>query len=367
MVVLNYGTLVTIDTLQAIDAANIFEYGEDLLYQHIRDLLDIHNAQVRDMTTLLVEPTTERVARYGNQAVTAEMVEVDEFGAADVQKTAVVGHDIGWPLRKFQYALGWTRNYFEVKSVADLAKEYVAAQDADAKNVRRKILQALFHPTNNTAYQDRFIDGVTLPLRALINADGTTLPMDEYGNTFDGSTHTHYLARAGGTLAASDVTALVDTVVEHGVHGGEVVLYINKAQQAAVSAMALFDPFQKPLIEPGPGSTADVVAGGRVLNPYTVDDRPIGVWDGYVIVWTKPWMPANYLATIITGGRNPKVLRQRRRNVAGYGDFRLVGQHDHFPLRADHMEREFGVSVWNRVGAAVMYAGGTSYVEPTIA
>ena len=363
----NYGTLNLLDTLAAIDQANVMEYGEDKLYQHISDLLVMHNKHTREMIDLFVERTTEKVARYGNQAVGGEMVEVDEWGRVDVQKTAVTGHDIGWPLRSYQYGIGWTKKYFEIKAVADIAKEFVNAQTADVRNLRRQILTGLFRPTNNTSYIDRLDNQVTLPLRALINADGTTLPMNEYGTTFDGATHTHYLARAGGSLVAADITALVDTVVEHGVNGGQVLLYINKAQEAAISAMALFDAFQKPLIDPGPGSTADVAAGGRKLNPYNMDDRPIGVWDGYVIVWTKPWIPANYQVAFITGGANAKVLRMRRRPVAGYGEYRLVGEHDHFPLRAQHFEREFGVSAWNRTGAAILYSNGTSYVEPVIA
>lgn len=363
----NYGTLGLIDTLRTIDNANIFEYGEDRLYAHVRDLLVAHNAMTQDMLTNLVERTSDKIRRFGAGTVGGEMIEVDEYGVVDVQKTSVTGHDVGFPLRAYQYAIGWTRRYFEVKTVADIAKEFVAAQTADVRGIKRQLLRALFTPTNNLTYIDRLDNSVTLPIRALQNADSTAIPADQYGNTFDGSTHTHYLARAGGSLAASDITSLIDTLVEHGLSGGQqVILYINKAQEAAVEALSLFSPFQAPLIDPGPGSTANVVDGGRKLNPYTLDDRPIGVWDGYVMVWTKPWIPASYLLAFVTGGGD-RVLAMRTRPVQGYGDFRIVFDNEHFPLRAQHFEREFGVSVWNRTGAAVLYSGGTSYVAPTIA
>lgn len=362
----SYGTLQLLDTLATIDRDNVFEYGEDRLYEHIRDLLVAHNNMTQDILSFFVDYTTDNIRRFGAQPVSGEMIEVDEYGAADVQKTAVTGYDIGFPLRAYQYALGWTKRYFEVKTVADIAKEYVAAQQADIKNLKRRALQGLFRATNYT-FVDRLTNSQSLPVKALINADGTAIPYDEFGTSFDGSTHTHLVGRAGGSLAASDITALVDNIVEHGVNGGEVILFINTAQEAAVRAFTSnFDAFQAPMISPGGGSTADVVLGGRKDTPYRVDDRPIGVWDGYVMVWTKPWMPANYILALLVGGNNEKVLAYRTRPIAGYANYRLVGEHDHFPLRANWFEREFGVGVWNRMSAGILYIGGTSYVQPTI-
>lgn len=362
----NYGTLQLLDTLAVIDKDNVFTYGEDRLYQHIRDLLDAHNRMTQDVLGFLADPTNDNIRRYGAQPVSGEMVEVDEYGAADVQKTAVVGYDVGFPLRAYQYALGWTKRYFEIKTVADIAKEYVAAQQADVKNLKRRALQAFFRATNYS-FIDRLTNSQTLPVKALTNADGTAIPYDEFGNSFDGSTHTHLVGAASGTLAAADITALVDNLVEHGVNGGQVVLFVNTAQEAAIRGFTSnFDPFQAPLLSPGGGSTADVVAGGQKDNPYRIDDRPIGIWDGFVMVWTKPWIPASYIVALLVGGTNEDVLALRTRPVLGYGSYRLVGQFDNFPLRATHFEREFGVGVWNRLAAAILYTGGTSYVQPTI-
>ena len=270
------------------------------------------------------------------------------------------------PLRDYQYALGWTRKYFETHTVADMAIQLSTAQTADVKGIKRRILEALFRATNYT-FVDRLDNSQDLPVKALMNADGTAIPIDQYGTTFNGATHTHLVGRAGGALAASDLTALVDNVVEHGVGGGRVVLYMNQANEAAVRAFtANFDSFQAPMISPGPGSTADVVDGGRRDDPYQIDDKPIGIWDGYVVVWIKPWMPANYFMAILEGGNagNGPVLRYRYRGLNGYGTLRMVADHDHFPLRARHTEREFGVGVWNRLGAAILYSGNTSYAAP---
>lgn len=365
---IRYGTLQLLDTLQSQDTANVMEYGEDRLYEHIRDLLDAYNAATNDVLGMFVERTTTRVARFGADSLEGDMVEVDEWGAADVQKAPqLTGYDIGWPLRPYQYAVGWTRKYFELKSPSDVARDLVNAQTADTKNLKRQALRALFRATNYN-FTDRGVDSITLPVKALINADSTDIPMDEFGTTFDGSTHTHLVGRAGGALAAADITALVTNVAEHGVGGGQVNLYINSANEAAVRAFSSnFDGFQAPLISPGPGSTADVVDGGRTYDPYQINDKMIGIWDGYVRVWVKPWVPANYIIALLVGGPGGEVLRMRTRPIAGYGTYRLIADHEHYPLRAQHFEREFGVGVWNRFAAAILYTASGTYTAPTIA
>lgn len=362
----SYGSYNLLDTLATIDNATVFDYGEETLYGHIRDLLNAHNLMVQDMVSDFVERTTVNIARLGSDTVTGEMIEVDEYGTADTQKTAVTGYDIGWPLRAYQHSIGWTRRYFELKTPSDIAKDFVGAQSADVKNIRRQVLRALFRATNYN-FIDRLTNSQTLPVKALQNADGSKIPMDEFGLTFDGATHTHLVGRAGGALAASDISALIKNVVEHGVGGGRVYLYLNAAQEAAVRAFsANFDGFQAPLISPGPGSTVDVIDGGRRDNPYQIDNKPIGIWDGYVEVWIKPWIPANYLVALIRGGSGGDVLRWRTRGIAGRGNLELLFEDENYPMRARWVEREMGLGAWNRTAAAILYAGGNAYVQPTI-
>jgi len=364
----SYGTLQLLDELATIDNANIYEYGEDTLFEHVRDILDVHNMLTQDIMGDFVEMSPVRIARFGADAVTGEMVDVDEYGAADVQKTALAGYDIGVPIRDYQYAIGWTRRYMETRTVAEFAKELTAAQAADIRNLKKRALDALFRATNYT-HVDRLVDGINLPVKALQNADGTSIPIDEFGTAFNGATHTHLVGRAGGSLAASDISALITNVTEHGVEGGQLILYIPAGLESAVRAFTSnFDAFQAPLLDPGPGSTADIVDGGRKDDPYQINDKPIGIWDGYVRVWVKPWMPANYIMAFLTESTlRGRVVRMRTRPNSAYGTFRILAQNEHyFPLRAEHMGREFGMGVWNRLGAAILYTGGTSYVQPTI-
>jgi hypothetical protein len=360
-----YGTLQSIDELQTIDAGNVFDYGEDRLYAHLSDLLNAHNDMTQDVFGLLVGQTKDNIRRFGADTITGEMVEVDEFGAADVQKTRVAGYDIGFPLRDYQYAVGWTRKYFETHAPADLAKEFVAAKTADIRNLKRRALQALFRATNYN-FIDRLTNSQTLPVKALQNADSTAIPVDPFGTAFNSATHTHLVGYASAAVTAADITALIRNITEHGVNGGIVRIFINRAQEATVRGFTSnFDPLQAPRLDPGGGSTADVVIGPRE-TPYLIDDRLVGIWDGFVEIWVKPWVPANYWVAMLIGGTNDDVLQMRTRSIAGYGSYRMVSEHDHFPLRAQHFEREFGVGVWNRLGAAIMYGGGTTFVQPVI-
>lgn len=358
-----YGTHSILDQLALIRNQTAVEYGEEALAQDFANWLAAQNLLVNMMVGDLVEFTDVRLTTYGT-GQRLEMVIADEYTRPDAQKVRPTPTDIGFPLHSYQVSLQWTRKFLTVSTVADLAVAAQAVGEADARNVRRAIQRALFTPTNNLTYKDRLIDDATIPLRALYNADSAPIPEDEFGNTFDGSTHTHYLARAGGSLAASDIEGLINTVTEHGV-SGSVRLYINRAQEAAVVGFANFTHLPLPLINQAPGSTDDT-ARGAAFQPFDVYNRLIGVWNGAVEVYIKPWIPANYLVCVeIDPGK--RVLRYRRRAATGNGELTLVAQDERYPLRAETSEREFGISVWGREQAAVLFAGDTTYAAPAIA
>jgi hypothetical protein len=349
----NYGTLQVLDALAA--SQTIAQYGEDRAFAGIQANLDAYNALVQDELGDLCELSTDRLRRYGGSAE-MDMDEADEYGTADAQKITA-GVNVGFPLRHYQISVQWTRAFMQVATVAELDAQFVAARTADAKNIQRQIRRAIFTPTNNTSYTDRMVDNVTLPLRAFLNADGTAIPNDPFGNTFSGGSHTHYLANA--TLTEAAATSLVETVVEHGL-GGEVRLYINRAQESTVRGFAGFTPYYDMRITP---ATSSASADGS-LDQSNLYDRAIGVF-GAAEVWVKPWMLANYLFAF--DRQSPlKPLVFRTRNGGAFADFTIAADHEHFPLRAQTMARDFGVGVWNRANGAVLYIGGGSYVTPTI-
>lgn len=345
-----------ISSLLAATHQSVAEFGEDTIAAVIQADLAAHNAIVSDMLNDLAETTSDR-QRLSGTSLGGDMVETDEFGRAATQKQTP-GTTVGFPLRKFQYAIGWTRDYLKVATPRDVALGAQAAQKAHLKRLRAEIQRALYLSTNFT-FKDHLIDNVSLAVKRLVNADSAAIPDGPNGETFDGSTHTHYNARAAA-LASSDVDATITDVLEHG-HGGMVKIVISTTDVSAISALDGFTPAYGPLIVTG--SATDRATG--TLDGSRANNRMIGVWQGAYEVWTKPWGIAGYyLVYDASDNRKPLALRQRPQ--AALQGLRLAADIDLYPLRAQYMEAEFGLGVWNRTNGAILYTGGTSWTDPTI-
>ncbi len=360
-----YGTLQTLDTLASLRAAsgNVAEIGEDVAFASIEAALAAHNQLLPESLTGFVDQTTDRLRRYGgpDQMV---MEELDEYGTAGTQKIAA-GATLGFPLKFFGGALQWTRLFFQNATGAELAAQVDAMMDADIKNMHKQLKLALFTPTNST-FEDRRVDHVNLPLKALVNADSAPIPIAPDGTTFNAASHTHYFgataAWSGATSLqmSTDLTALTTTVIEHFLSGG-IQLLINPAQEANVRAITtgpvVFFPYYDSRLVPSVNQT-NAMADLDVMN---ITNRAIGVF-GASEVWVKPWVPPNYVIAVLVGSPQ-KALVMRTRN-AGSGDLQLLFDNEIFPLRSRSYGREFGFGVWNRVAGAVLYTGGTTYTAP---
>lgn len=350
-----YGTLSTFDTLAA-SQQTIAQIGEDSAWAGIDARLAAHNAIMREMMGDLVEVTTDRQRRYGGGGDMV-MDEVGQFGRSDAQKPAA-GVTVGFPLRLYQVNVQWTRKFFEVTTGAQLAAIINDAMTADRLTFERQVKRAIFTPTNVT-FKDRLVDWVDLAIKAFVNADSAEIPVGPNGETFDGATHTHYLGSAA--LDAAAVNAAILAIAEH-TASGDGYLYINRAQETTLRGLTGFTPYYDMRVNPG----ANAAQGTAALDPMNLNNRAIGIWNGgtgSVEVWVKPWVIANYLFAFAKNVQKPLVLRERR---AGSGDLTLVSDDENHPLRARAWEREFGISVWNRVNGVAEQINNGTYQTPTI-
>lgn len=350
-----YGTFNLSDLLAA--QVPVVAFGEDNAFQAISDALEVHNRITREIVTDLVDTTTDQLRRYGSPN-SLSMVEVDEWGIADSQKLTA-GSNIGFPLRGYQITLQWTRWALETMMTAELAAQFTAAQDADVKNLQLQIKRAIFTPTNTT-FQDKLVNGLLLPVKAFLNADGAPIPLGPNGEIFNGSTHTHYLGvTTGDAPTVTEVTGLIETVIEH-YATGQPYLYINRASEATVRAFSGFQAYYDSRVT----AATTITRGDGALNPIALYNRAIGILDG-AEVWTKPWMPANYMFAYMQGAPKPLVLRERMNNSSG---LRIMADNEQFPLRANTMAREMGIGVWNRPNGAVLdtHTGSGTYTTPTV-
>lgn len=330
----------------------------DLSFDEVVRALDAdvaaQNALVRNALSDLASFGTDRIGTYGGSA-NGSMQKVGEYGRAPTQRMAAVA-PLGFPLDKYQYNVGWTREWEKRKSPADFARSVRGAEVGWAQRVTAEIKRALFLSANYTS-RDNLVDNVDLGVKRLVNADSAVIPNGPNGETFDGATHTHYLGSAALDVAAVD--GAIATVIEHG-HGGALRIYIAQANETAFRALTGFTPYVDPRLILGSQSNQP----GQRLDITRVNNRAIGIY-GAAEVWVKPWMIANYLFVFDAAGDN-KTLRIRE-DRPGSLDLVRVAELDDHPLRVDYYESFFGIGVLTRTNGAVLYFANATYADPTIA
>lgn len=348
------GTL-SLDDLLDIRFKSATELGLNIIQEVLQRDLAVHNSIVTDQLKSLTDVTNDRRRIYGI-GDQLDMIEADEFSRAPTKK-AVTGAVVEFPLRGFQEALGWNQAFFDNKSVADMAAVQVAAKRGHLSQITRQLRRAVYMAANYT-FVDYRVDKVSLGVKRFLNADGADIPLGPNNETFNPATHTHYLATAA--LANADMTALVNTVLEHH-QGGHVVVVIAQANEAAVRALTGFTAYVDARLTLGAPTT---LAPGQRLDVTRTDNRAIGLF-GAAEVWVKPWALANYLYCYDAAPTAPKGVALRLRRGTQI-QLAMAAQNAMFPLYADFMESEFGFGVWTRTNGAVLYTGGGAYTDPTL-
>ncbi len=343
-----------ISTLLAARNQSVAEYGLTNIQPILAAELQAHNGIVTMLLNDLAEFTTDRQRKYG-VSVQGDMYEVDEYGRAPTQ-LAKPGDTVAFPLKRFQYAIGWTQDWMDIHTPADMAIATQAAERAHLRMITRELKRA-FLLSGNYTFNDFLVDGVDLGVKRLVNADSASIPEGPNNEVFNGASHTHYLARAGGSLAASDLTALINTVIEHG-YGKNVKVAISTTDEATVRALTGFTAYPDPRIVYRNTDTP-----GQTLDISRLNNRAIGIFGG-AEVWVKSWMPANYAFCWDAGSPPPLAFRQR--SGGALQGLRIAATNAAFPLYAQYMNADFGVGVWTRTNGACLFFGNTSYADPTI-
>jgi len=348
---MGFGTLAVSDLVRSANQ-NILDFGEPRLADYIGMYLGSYNQLTTDMLGVFMAPVNDRILGYGG-GTGIQMVKSGEFGRADASKPTF-GSRMGFPLELNQLSYQFTRKWLQNHTPMEMMAIVQDAMLQDTLQRQKDIKNALFNPVNRTV-TDELVDNLSLDVKALANNDGFAYPPDPYGNAVAGA-HNHYLARVG-TLAASDIDAVIATVAEH-YTVGKVMLFINSAQESAVRGFNA--PGQFLQMVPSStylGANAAVAVGGN-LDTSQTNNRQIGYWGNQAAeVWVKPWVPANYMIAIMINN-GTKLLGYRER---GEGGLHLAVQDEAYPLRCETMEAEYGIAVRDRLTAAVLFVGATTY------
>lgn len=342
-----------IGTLLAAKNQTVVTFGVDRVAQVLEADRAAWNAMVTEQVSDMCELTTERQEAYGASG-DGEMQEVDEYGRAATQKPQP-GANVAYPLRLFQFNLGWTAKYLQVATPADLAQAQLNAEQAHWRNIQLQLKRAAYGSANYS-YRDHLIDNVVLAIKRFVNADGDPIPNGPNGEIYDADTHTHYMANNGWD--AGKLTDAINTVIEHG-HGGAVKVAINKADETAVRALTGFVAYPDPRLIYRATDTP-----GQTLDISRLDNRAIGIFQGGEI-WVKSWALDNY--PFIWDSQDPKKpFAFRQRAQTALQGLRTANENDDYPLIVKNMEAELGIGAKTRTNGAVLYVGSGSYANPTI-
>lgn len=333
------------------------EFGFDNIARAIQAHLDWLNAQVSDQMGMIAE-TTDDVRRIWGGSEDGEMVEVDETGVARTQKDEM-GEEIDFPLRKFSRSTGWTADYMNRATPADLATRVLKFESAYVTRLRQELAAALFAKANYS-FVDLLGDGTTLAIKRLKNADTMKVPNAPDGTAF-ATSHQHYTGYISGSAQNADIDALITNVTEHGFTN--VQLIVNQANVATLAAMTTtkFQPLTLAVVAV-PGRTS-----GTVDTQVVTDDpanKLVGYWAGYPVI-TRSWVPSGYyVANAVDAPQKPLVHRIDK--FSALNGLRLVAQFGQHPLSAQTYEAEIGFGVWGRTSAAILDGGNaTTYVNPS--
>lgn len=335
---------------------SVGSFGFDKISEAVQAHLDWLNGQVNDQLSLLAESTEDSRRVLGGNAA-FEMKEVDEYGQARTQ-APTSGIEIGFPLRKFEVATGWTNEYIRRASVSDVAQRLVGMQNAYLERLSQELKFAVFS-NQNYSFVDKLGDGTTLAVKAFLNADGSEVPDAPDGTTFLTS-HNHYKGYASGAFATADVDALITNVEEHG-HSKGVTLFIPAGMVATLVALSgtKFVKMQSSLLVAASDSVSTVA---RINPEEDTANTTVGVWDGRIMVATRSWMPAGYIACVATGSANKPLVRREDKFIKGLA---ALPEYGNPVITAKSMNAYCGFGAFDRSAVAILDTANASYNEPS--
>ena len=347
--------------LSDTDRSFVNTIGQRAVFDAAVQLLQQYNAGLQAAMSAFVERATPdhklryylpgggRLQRRGGQA---------QSGA----NKAYGSWDVALPLEDFGVQLAGDDVTLGYMSLQQFQRHLDTIMVQDTNTVRFEMLRAIFNNTQRT-----FVDPQwgTLLIEPLANADSVVYPPVEGSETE--ATDDHYLESNYAASNISDtnnpIVTLRDEIEEHfggGRQGGSnVVVFINNAQTAKVTALADFNKVGQNFVTLGQDTA---VAN---LNVPQVPGKLIGYCNGaWVSEWR--WIPSGYMLGLHLDAPKPLLVREDPAETNLGTGLQLVSQDEDTPFVASHYRHRFGMGVGNRLNGAVMELGtGGSYTVPS--
>lgn len=350
------------DVVQAADGTSLSDFWNEV-QQTIR-LRNADRNRIIDSLTFRVTGPTEQVTVPSE----VDFEEASEYGQPVGIRAGATRLFRGYDFKFYDLAIRYTWMFIAEADRAQLTQMHNLALEADTKLLFRKVMVRLFNPLNGQGITDK---NEPITVFGFYNADGEVPP--DYKQTTFAGTHNHYVTSGGATVTSANLDTLATLTEEHGYtlqNGYRTVLWVNKQEADVIktfktSTGATFDFVPNPAYYGGAVWVPN--NGTYVGGPNGRVPGEIGTYGPFHVV-EEGYIPAGYMASIVTGGQdnisNPIGLREH--SNAAYRGLKIIpGQRSDYPLLDSFYRRGVGVGIRHRGAGAIMQvtASGT-YTVP---
>jgi hypothetical protein len=350
------------DVVQAADGTSLSEFWNEV-QQTIR-LRNQDRNRIIDSLTFRVTGPTEQVTVPSE----VDFEEASEYGQPVGIRAGATRLFRGYDFKFYDLAIRYTWMFIAEADRAQLQQMHNLALEADTKLLFRKVMVRLFNPLNGLGITDK---NEPITVFGFYNADGEVPP--DYKQTTFAGTHNHYVTSGAATVTSANLDDLAALTEEHGYtlqNGYRTVLWVNKQEADVIKTFktatgATFDFVPNPAYYGGAVWVPN--NGTYVGGPDGRVPGEIGTYGPFHVV-EEGYIPAGYMASIVTGGQdnisNPIGLREH--SNAAYRGLKIIpGQRSDYPLLDSFYRRGVGVGIRHRGAGAIMQitASGT-YTVP---
>ena len=339
------------DVVVAADGTDLNDFWNEI--QATIRLRNQDRSTIIDALTFRVDGIVEEVGVPSE----VDFEEASEYGQPVGIRGTAARLFRGFDFKFYDLAVRYTWMFLAEADRQQLQLHHNMALEADIKLHFRKVMQRLFNPLNSNGFTEK---NEPVTVFAAYNGDGEVPPPYKQA-TFAG-THNHYVVNNNATIRSTDLDSLAVLTEEHGYtlqNGYRNVLWVNKQEATVIKTFrtatgATFDFVPNP--ETYNGAVWVPNNGTYVGGPSGRVKGEIGTYGPFHVV-EEGYIPAGYVASIVTGGQdnisNPIGLRQHS-NPAYQGLKVIPGQRSDYPLIDSFYRRGIGTGIRHRGAIAIM-------------
>lgn len=343
--------------------------GTDLndFWAEVQNTIRIRNAD----RTSIIDSLSFRLSGISEEVSVPSEVdfeEASEFGQPVGIRAGATRLFRGFDFKFYDLAVRYTWMFIAEADRQQLQQHHNLALEADVKLTFRKVMQRLFNPLNSNGFTDK---NEAITVFGAYNGDGEVPP--KYKQTSFAGSHNHYTITGNTAVTPANLDALALQSEEHGYtlqNGYRTVLWVNKQEADVIKTFRVLNGAKFDFV-PNPETYGGAIwvpsNGSYVGGPSGRVKGEIGTYGPFHVV-EEGYIPAGYLASIVTGGENnignPIGIREHS-NPAYRGLKVIPGQRSDYPLLDSFYRKGLGTGMRHRGAVAVMQVKATgSYAVP---